>query len=117
MTVYVPVSYTEDDYRPSWTGNYTHSTATIRGIFDSMEKAEASIEGWDCADDYHVETFHLTGEDEEELFYSRFYIDYDDHYLYVFGDDKWGIYALNEIVDEEYSTVYVEEGDLGVTDW
>lgn len=117
MTVYVPASFDDNDYRPSWTGNNTYPTVTIRGIFDSIEKAEAAVEGWACEGDYTIKTFDLYDEDEDkELYYSRFSIDYDGS-LYVFGDDKWGAYALNEIVDEPYSAVYDEDGDLGVTDY
>lgn len=117
MTIYVPASYDGNDYRPSWTGNNSYPTVTIRGIFDSMEKAKAATEGWACADDYTIETFYLYDEDEgKELYYSKFSIDYDGS-LYVFGDNKWGAYELNEIVDEPYSAVYDIEGALGVTDY
>ena len=38
MTFYIPASFNDADYAPSWTGNRTYPTVTIRGIFDSMEK-------------------------------------------------------------------------------
>ena len=39
MYVYVPATFDSHDYRPSWTGNEYYATVTIRGIFDSIEKA------------------------------------------------------------------------------
>lgn len=111
MTVYIPASFCEDDYRPSWTGNYTYPTVAIRGIFDSLERAERSIEGWDCADDYEI----LEREVNDEA--TSFDISLKEDYLTIWSTDEYGDYKLNEIVNEEYSAVYDADGDLGVNDW
>lgn len=42
---YIPAVRDNEDYTPSWTGNYTYPTISIRGIFDSEEKAKESIKG------------------------------------------------------------------------
>lgn len=34
----IPAVRDNEDYTPSWTGNYTYPTISIRGIFDSEEK-------------------------------------------------------------------------------
>lgn len=118
MTVYIPASYEDEDYRPSWTGNSTYPTVTIRGIFDSYEKAEHSIKGWACKDDYVIEERYFEDDDGEELYFDSFDIDYDDKYLYVWGKENGnGYYKLNEVTDEDYSAVYDEHGQLGVTDY
>jgi hypothetical protein len=110
MTVYIPASFCEEDYRPSWTGNYTYSTVTIRGIFDSLEKAEQAIENWSCADDCTI----LEREVSDES--SSFDISLDEDSFTVWTAER-GYYGLNEIVDEEYSAIYDENQDLGVNDW
>lgn len=110
MTVYIPTSFCEEDYTPSWTGNYTYPTVTIRGIFDSLKKAEQSIDRWNCADDYDI----LEREVDDEA--TSFDISLDEDYLSVWNSER-GEYGLNEIVDEEYSAVYDADGDLGVNDW
>ena len=110
MTVYIPASFCEDDFRPSWTGNYTYSTVTIRGIFDSLEKANQAIKNWNCADDCTI----LEREVNDES--SSFDISLDEDSFTVWATEH-GEYGLNEIVDEEYSAIYDEDGDLGVNDW
>lgn len=117
MTVYIPTSYDDYDYRPSWTGNCTYPTVTIRGIFDSEEKAIAAVKGWHCEDDCRIETRYFEDDDGEELFFDCFDIDFEGGYLYVWGKEEYGEYELNEIVDEEYSAVWDEKGQLGVTDY
>lgn len=112
MILYIPASYNEADYTPSWTGNYAYPTVTIRGIFDSEEKALSAVRGWNKADDYVMETFY--GHKIEK----SYRIDYEDKILRVIGlNDKSGDYQINTIVDEPYSEVYDEDGDLGVFDW
>ena len=110
MTVYIPASFCEEDYRPSWTGNYTYSTVTIRGIFDSLEKAEQAIENWNCVDDCTILEREVCDES------SLFDISLDEDSFTVWTAEH-GDYGLNEIVDEEYSAVYDANGDLGVNDW
>lgn len=117
MLVYIPVSYDDSDYRPSWTGNNTYPTVTIRGIFDSEEKALASVKGWHCEDDYDIETRYFEDDDGEELFFDSFDIDYEDKHLYLWGRNGNGDYKLNEVVDEDWSAVWDEHGYLGVTDY
>ena len=81
MLVYVPASFEEEDYRPSWTGNNTYPTVTIRGIFESYELAEAAASNWDI-DDYTILECYC-GEDDEE--YSSFDIDYEGGSFGVWG--------------------------------
>jgi hypothetical protein len=111
MTYFIPASFNDEDYAPSWTGNYTYPTVTIRGIFDSYEKAKESIKGWRFADDCVIITREL-GDDNEII--ESFDISYEEKYFDIWRDE---IYKLNEIVDEEYSAVYDEFQDLGVTDY
>lgn len=110
MTVYIPASFYEENYRPSWTGNYTYSTVTIRGIFDSLEKAEQAIKNWNYADDCEI----LEREVSDGS--SSFDISLDEDSFTVWAAEH-GEYGLNEIIDEEYSAIYDENGDLGVNDW
>lgn len=110
MKVYIPASFCEEDYTPSWTGNYAYPTVTIRGIFESSEKAERSIKNWNRASDCMILVREV---DDGSL---SFNIDLEEDYLSVQAI-KHGEYGLNKIVDEEYSAVYDENGDLGVNDW
>jgi len=112
MLVYIPASFEDEDYRPSWTGNNTYPTVTIRGIFESYELAEAAASNWDI-DDYTI-LERYCGEDDEE--YNSFDIDYEDGSFGVWGVEN-GYYTLNEIVDEEWSAVWDEDRALGVTDY
>lgn len=116
MIVYAPATFDDDDYRPSWTGNDTYPTVTIRGIFESYELAEAAAQNWEV-DDYII-TEHRVGrcEDDEDTVYENFDIDYEGKSLDVWAHDS-GYYKLNEIVDEEWSAVWDENGALGVTDY
>ena len=43
MIFYTPATFDDRDWRPSWTGNYEYPTVTIRGIFDSLEKANEAL--------------------------------------------------------------------------
>lgn len=117
MMFYIPTSFEERDYRPSWTGNNTYPTATIRGIFDSEIKAKIALKNWHCLDDYEI-LEHWIEDDElpENLNEISFDIYLEDTYLYIYANDN-GEYKLNEVVDEEWSVVYDEEGALGVTDY
>lgn len=118
MTLYIPASFCDEDYRPSWTGNNSYPTATIRGIFSTEEKAKEAIKGWDCEDDCEIleRWFEEFNEYGEKILDDSFDIDYDDGYLYIWSA-KHGYYELDKVVDEPYSAVYDENGDLGVTDW
>lgn len=109
MFIYVPTHYESRDYRPSWTGNNWYPTATIRGIFDSEEKAIKAVDNWQYEDDYDMEIREV--EDNAE----SFDIDYDS-YLSIWGSDC-GDYDLNIVVDEDFSAVYDKYGWLGVSDY
>ena len=113
MLVYIPATFEDEDYRPSWTGNNTYPTATIRGIFESYELAEAAAANWET--DYNINILECyCGKDDEN--YNSFDIEYEDGSLGVWGT-KHGYYTLNEIVDEEWSAVWDEDRALGVTDY
>ena len=112
MKIYIPASFCNKDYRPSWTGNYSYQTVTIRGIFDSKELAINSIQDWCCKDDCEI----LEQEIEDENA-KRFCLDYDNACLSIYVDSEYGYYNLNEIVNEEYSEVWDEFNSLGVTDY
>ena len=116
MLVYVPATFDDDDYRPSWTGNDTYPTVTIRGVFESYELAEAAAANWEV-DDYIIQE-HSTSfyDDEDDERYEFFDIDYEDKSLSVYASSN-GYYRLNEIVDEEWSAVWDEDRALGVTDY
>ena len=111
MKIYIPAYFCDEDYSPSWTGNYSYQTVTIRGIFDSKELAINSIQDWCCKDDCEILEKEI--EDENAKCFS---LDYDNAYLSVFVDE-YGYYNLNEIVNEEYSEVWDEFNSLGVTDY
>lgn len=113
MTFYIPASFEDQDSRPSWTGNYTYPTVTIRGIFDSREKAEKSIEDWQCSDECGILERYV----DDDIIATKFGIDYRDKYFDIYVDEDYGEYNLNEIVDEDYSAVYDEEQNLGVYDY
>jgi len=112
MLVYIPATFEDEDYRPSWTGNNTYPTVTIRGIFESYELAEAAASNWKV-DDYTILEY-CRGEDDEE--YSSFDIDYENGSFDVWVAEN-GFYTLNEIVDEEWSAVWDKDRALGVTDY
>ena len=115
MTFYIPASFDDANYAPSWTGNQSYPTVTIRGIFDTMEKATRALEGWDFADSCNILERELDDDNlPDDLAFS---IDYDGDYGLTIWPDEHGYYELNKIVNEEYSAVYDENGDLGVTDW
>lgn len=109
MIIYVPAHYEERDYRPSWTGNNWYPTVTIRGIFDSEEKAKKAVDNWQYKDDYRMEIREI----EETA--ESFNIDYDS-YLTIWESDS-GDYDLNKVADEDYSAVYDEHDWLGVSDY
>ena len=113
MIFYIPASFDDEDYRPSWTGNYTYPTITIRGIFDSREKAEKSIEDWRCSYDCEILERYI----DDDIVATRFDIDYQNKDFDIYVDKNYGKYRLNEIVDEDYSAVYDEEQMLGVYDY
>ena len=68
MLVYVPAAFDDDDYGPSWTGNDTYPTVTIRGIFESYELAEAAAQNWKV-DDYEIIEHQVGryGDDEDTI--------------------------------------------------
>ena len=111
MIIYIPASFCDEDYTPSWTGNNAYPTVTIRGIFDSEELAMKAIKNWHCEDDCNILVREIESENAE-----RFRIDYEDGCFSVW-EDKYGEYGLNEVVDEEYSAVWDEFQQLGVTDY
>ena len=112
MTIYIPASFCDDDYRPSWTGNYSYQTVTIRGIFDSKELAINSIQDWCCKNDCEILEQEI--EDENARY---FYLDFYNACLSICVDKYGRDYKLNEIVDEDYSEVWDEFNSLGVTDY
>jgi hypothetical protein len=116
MTFYIPASFDDANYAPSWTGNYTYPTVTIRGIFNSMEKATRALEGWNFADTCNILERNIDDDNlpDNPVFSIDYYGDYG---LAIWWSDKYGSYGLNEIVDEAYSAVYDKNGDLGVTDY
>lgn len=116
MLVYIPATFDDDDYRPSWTGNNSYPTVTIRGIFESYELAEAAAQNWKV-DDYEI-LEHYVGycDDDDDKTYEYFDIDYEEKSLNVWAVNS-GYYKLNEIVDEEWSAVWDEDRALGVTDY
>lgn len=111
MIIYIPASFCDEDYAPSWTGNNTYPTVTIRGIFDSEKLAIEAIEGWRYEDDCNILVREIENENA-----ACFCIDYEDAYFSVY-EDKYGEYGLNEVVDEEYSAVWDEFRRLGITDY
>lgn len=113
MDYFIPASFEDYDYRPSWTGNNYYPTVTIRGIFDTLEKAKEAIKGWDCENDCVILERWLDDDDAE-----YFDIDYEDKYFSLQkGNKNDSYYQLNKIVDELYSAVYDEDHALGVTDY
>lgn len=70
-----------------------------------------AIKDWCCKDDCNILVKEIENENAE-----CFCIDYEDAYLSVW-EDKHGEYKLNEIVDEEYSAVWDEFQQIGVTDY
>ena len=111
MIIYIPASFCDEDYTPSWTGNSAYPTVTIRGIFDSEELAMKAIKNWHCEDDCNILVREIENENAE-----CFRIDYENGCFSVW-EDKYGEYGLNEVVDEEYSAVWDEFHQLGVTDY
>lgn len=118
---YIPAVRDNEDYTPSWTGNYTYPTISIRGIFDSEEKAKESIKGWryEDSDDIVIITYYFepNEEDNSQEEPKAFNINYDYKELTLEPDNEYGDYKINEVVNEEYSAVWDEDGALGVTDW
>ena len=111
MIIYIPASFCDEDYAPSWTGNNAYPTVTIRGIFDSEELAMKAIKNWQCEDDCNIVVREMENKNA-----GCFRIDYENAYLSVW-EDKYGEYGLNEVVNEEYSAVWDEFQQLGVTDY
>ena len=118
MTFYTPATFDDRDWRPSWTGNYEYPTVTIRGIFDTLEKANEALNSWGCQNDCEIieHYFEDYPEDYPEGKDIRFSIDYQDAYLTIYFDEH-GSYGLNEVIDEEYSACWDEHGYLGVEDY
>lgn len=114
MIVYIPAHFEEEDYRPSWTGNYTYPTVTIRGIFDTSRKAEESIKNWAYQDEYIILIREI--EEDEENNIKSFDIYYDNHCLEI-SCHNLGDYSLNEIVDEGFSAVCDSNNLLGFVDY
>lgn len=119
MMIYIPASFDEHDYRPSWTGNNAYPTVTIRGIFDSEIKAKIALKKWHCLRDYEIlERWIDDDELPENLDKISFDISLEETYLYIWlNKDGNGEYKLNEIVYEGWSAVYDENGALGVSDY
>lgn len=128
MVLYIPYVTDDDDYTPSWTGNVSYPTITIRGIFTTEEKAKASISGWRYENDnYNIMSYYIDDEYIEEYFSDReddeikeiksLDIDYEGKNLTVFIDNHYGNYDIDKAYDEDYSAVYDEHGYLGVTDY
>lgn len=118
---YIPAVRNDEDYEPSWTGNNAYPTISIRGIFDSEEKAKENIKGWryENSDDIEIIEYYFEPDEEdnsqEET--KAFNINYDYKELTLIPDNEHGYYEINEIVDESYSEVWDEDGALGVTDY
>lgn len=130
MVFYVPTHFEKDDYAPSWTGNYKYDTISIRGIFDSMEKAEAEAnnKNWRYNNNYTILTFSIEDEEEDDEEEDdeeeedekeesiNFNIDYSDKTPFLSIEIN-GKYSLNNVIDEAYSAVYDPKQNLGVTDY
>ena len=114
MIVYVPTYYDECNCAPSWMGNYCYPTVTIRGIFDSAEKAERAIENWRYKQECRVEVRELDITEDEKI--EGMEINYDSHVLEIIIGNYCD-YELNKEYDEPYSAVYDKEGYLGVSDY
>lgn len=120
MYIYMPVSFDPRDYRPSWTGNYTYATATIRGFFSTQEKAEAAIRGWDCENDCDIRQLYFDSEYVDDFSPQSFDISLKGTYyveVVPYEDPTEGDYKIDEIVNEPYSAVYDPDCALGVTDY
>lgn len=133
MMFYIPYVTDDDDYTPSWTGNVSYPTITIRGIFTTEEKAKASISGWryendnydimnyyiddEYIEDYFLDKYEEGEEEREKKEIKAFNIDYENHTLTLFIDNEHGYYETDKIYNEDYSAVYDEHGYLGVTDY
>lgn len=114
MIVYVPTYFDECNYEPSWTGNHYYPTVTIRGIFDSLDKAEKAIEDWIYKEECAILIREIDEEEENEI--KGFDLDYSNHVLEIIVNN-YCTYKLNEIITESWSAVYDEEGLLGVSDY
>lgn len=68
MMYYIPAIRDDEDYGPSWTGNYSYPTISIRGIFDSREKAEESIHNWryENSSDIEIIKYWFEADEAEE---------------------------------------------------
>ena len=116
MTVYIPATFDDNDWRPSWTGNYGYPTVTIRGIFDSLEKANEAISNWEYRNDYEILEREVNNIPENYEGKILFAIDYYEAYLDI-DFTEYGCYELNKVVDEDYSALWDERGYLGVEDY
>ena len=115
-TFYVPCYFTDEDYRPSWTGNATYDTVTIRGVFSTREEAETAMKDWDTqGEDAFIREIYCDDEGDEEI--KGFDIDYEDKCLTVWINNSYPDYIVDEIYDEEFSAVYDPNHWLGVTDY
>ena len=117
MTVYVPTYYESDSTAPSWTGNYNYPIVAIRGVFSSKEEAKKSIRGWRYENQYfEMEVFEFDERCEKDSSLTTFFLDFDGWEMSILPD-KYGKYALDEIVNEEYSAYYDEYERLGNEDF
>lgn len=118
MYVYIPSHYVKKNYAPSWTGNFYYPTMTIRGIFDSLEKATKSIENWKYKYDCKILERWIDIENINNVEKLTFDIQLIEDYLYInIASNDNGDYVINELVDEDYSVYYDKNNYLGVIDY
>ena len=119
MVYYIPAVRDDENYAPSWTGNYSYPTISIRGIFDSREKAEESIHNWRYENSSDIEIieeywFEEDEEDEAEEKPTAFNIDYSYGDLTLY---EGNYYKVNECYNEEYSALWDANRTLGFCDY
>lgn len=112
MMYYIPAVRDDNNYAPSWTGNYSYPTISIRGIFDSREKAEESIHNWRYENSSDIEIIEYWFESDEVL--DAFNIDYSYRNLTL---EEGCDYKVNECYDEEYSELWDANRTLGFCDY
>lgn len=112
MMYYIPAVRDDNNYAPSWTGNYSYPTISIRGIFDSREKAEESIHNWQYENSDDIEIIEYWFESDEIPDAFDIYYSYKNLTL-----EKGYDYKVNECYDEEYSELWDANHTLGFCDY
>lgn len=114
-TFYLVCEINDNDYTPSWTGNFTYTTAKIKGIFSNLQKAEQALQLWTNCEHPIIKKFNIWVQENTQKLIFDIYFDLNGEICLYTNDIG---YILDKIYEpKEYDICYDPEHFLGNDDF